>query len=188
MKSPRPRLFNLNERHAQLNALRQEKMAEPTMRMSAGLRLSSMGSVAEASVGVLGVDGRSGVADGRWQRIRTVGLGTALHVRGHLVGAAPVSGLPNQRPRSRLDAFRLGCEGRPQHPVPLGAGLRGDSCGHAPAPGAWTRLTSRSKASGLACIAPLTALVRLSTSAFPFGGTRRRPSASSARHWHRPIS
>src|ERR1700733_5938345 len=60
------------------------------------------GSVADASVGVLGVDGgeagwRTGGGSGSGRQVQ----GTALHVRGHLVCAALGSGLPHQLPRSR---------------------------------------------------------------------------------------
>ncbi len=44
----------------------------------------------------------------------------ALHGRGDPVGAAVVSGVPDQLPRPRLDAVGPRRRGRPLHPVPLG--------------------------------------------------------------------
>ena len=77
--------------------------------------------------------------------------GTALHVRGDPVGAALVSGLPDQLPRSLCDVVGSRHCGRSHHAVRLGAGPMlpswnsgsGVTCGPAPGRGERTRPTSK---------------------------------------------
>ena len=110
------------------------------------------------------------------------------------MGAAMVSGFPNQLSRPRLQCCPIvalwsitprcsvGC--RPM--LANWSSVSDVICACAPGPGGWTRPTSRSRAPGPTCIARSTASARRSTSCCRPGGMPLRQSGSSAKHLPQP--